>query len=421
MAWAVLAALVVVTPGVISQARAQVPAAASAAHQVGDPFTVHDIQVDVTAANANAARDQAIAEAQARAFQELFKRLAGSGKSAPKLGQADLERLVQGFEIDEERASAVRYVATISVKFRAQATRNYLLGQGIAFTDAPARPTLILPVDETGPSPVLWEDRTAWAGAWEDYKNPGALVPLLVPAGELPDVSTIGAREAIEGAPGPLAAIAQRYGAGDVLVARLMSGQGGGVRIGLARHTLDGGAPFTDQVAISPQGGESPEALLQRAVAAVMNKVEDAWRQVGTIQGGAEATLPVTVPLTRLEDWLETRRRLSQINLVSKTELLSLSRTSADLILHFFGESEKLAAALAQRDLGLIPPAPPAVPLPGMPAPPPVSSSWELRLGAVQAVPAAALTAPAPGAPAPLTSSFGRTPLGGAPRSGTSF
>ena len=69
-----------------------------------------------TAADAMAAREKAIDEAQRKAFERLVGRLATEGGAkavAPPEGRA-LDELVRNFEVDSEKVSAVRYIATFT-------------------------------------------------------------------------------------------------------------------------------------------------------------------------------------------------------------------------------------------------------------------------------------------------------------------
>ena len=83
---ALLAALLffVVVPGLTAPpAGAQMPVTAAPTLAQTDPFTVTGVAVDVTAASAAEARDKAISQAQHKAFEVLFKRLAADG--APRV------------------------------------------------------------------------------------------------------------------------------------------------------------------------------------------------------------------------------------------------------------------------------------------------------------------------------------------------
>ncbi|WP_448205528.1 DUF2066 domain-containing protein [Azospirillum sp. sgz302134] len=407
-------------------APAAAPGTSPNAALAADGYTVSGVKVDVSAANANAARDQAIREAQVKAWNEMYKRLVPSATSAPKVSDNDLARLVQGFEIDDEKVSATRYLGTITVRFRPNAVRESLGMAAQQYVEPPARPFVVLPITVTDGRPVLWEDRTAWREAWEGRSAGGSLVPLVVPDGELPDISAIGVNEALAGNPEALARIAQRYNAGGVIVAKTeMPAKGPDTARPLAvevtRYAPDGSR---DQQAVNVKADPSdrPADFMNRAVTFVSTAIDESWRRDNTMATGPEQATLVRVPLQGLNDWVETRKRLAGVQAVTRTDVVSLSRYEALVALTHRGDVDRLRQALARRDLGLTRTGAAATPVaaaPGQLAAP--GSEWQLQVlprgaGAevVQPGSVAPMASPAPmGAPQPMAAPQPMSGVGG--------
>ncbi|WP_114391846.1 DUF2066 domain-containing protein [Oleisolibacter albus] len=314
------------------------PAAAEAmAPQEFGVFTVRNVEVDVTAGSANAAREQGIAEAQRKGWQMLLARIAPEDevRAAGGLGAAELARLVTAFEVQEERTSAVRYVGKLTVRFDPAATRSELRGRGIRYTEVRSKPIVILPLDQTGGAPVLWAQDTPWHHAWAGMAPPEGLVPIIVPHGEAQDVADIDAAQALSADTEALHRIADRYGAGAVGVATADAGGGR-----LTVHRLDG-----SRETYTATGG------LPAAAQSLVAQVEQAWIRSNLIAPGQERVLSVQVSFATMNDWLETRRRLSQVPTVRQAQVRSLSRGQAEVELTYVGDETQLRTALAQRDL----------------------------------------------------------------------
>ncbi|MEA1674960.1 DUF2066 domain-containing protein [Nitrospirillum sp. BR 11163] len=132
--------------------RAEAGKTSAAAEQA---FVEQGVDVDVTAGNANQARDQAILQAQREALARLFRKLtpAADGRQPPAVSQGELEALVAGFELEQERASSVRYVGRFTVRFRPAAVRQLLQQNGVRYAEMVGKPALVLPLDATGGSP----------------------------------------------------------------------------------------------------------------------------------------------------------------------------------------------------------------------------------------------------------------------------
>lgn len=316
-----------------------------------DPYTVRDVAVDVTAASAAAARDEAVSEAQKEALKRLVARLSGSTAGVERLDPA---RLVQGIEVQEERTSAVRYVGRLAVRFSPPAVRQALTQAGIAFAETESRPVLVLPLGVQGEEAVLWDVRTPWREAWEQAPLVDQLVPVLVPFGDLADVADVTTAQAAAADPAALSAIGRRYGAGSVAVVSLPLAGDGGVQAGTTAVTITrvrvGDTQASEPVTVPvPDGADT----LNRAVRAVTDRFDEDWRAETIVAPGSEAVLTVTTTFADVRDWVEVRRRLAGVPLVSRASVVSLTRSAAEVEVHYRGDAERLRTALAQRRLQL--------------------------------------------------------------------
>ena len=96
------------------------------------------------------------------------------------------------------------------------------------------------------------------------------------------------------------------------------------------------------------------DALLKRAVAEITVELEETWKRETLLRFDRATRLSARVPLRRLADWLTVRERLGTVSLVRSIELDGLSKSSAQVILHYLGDPGQLAISLAQHDVELI-------------------------------------------------------------------
>lgn len=325
---------------------------------VDDLFTVRDVGVDISSGNANVARDQGVREAQRKAFDLMFDRLTvdGARTALPPVPSDVIERMVQSFEIQEERTSATRYVGKLAIRFNAAALRTYLRANNVAYAEVRSKPTLVLPIDQAGGTPVLWQAGTAWRQAWADLApRQGGLVPVTVPFGEAADVSDIGVEQALAGDAAALRRIADRYGAGDVAVVVVSGTPEAGLTVTVALHPATGSGE-TFSLTQSPLPADSTEAVnptLRAAVESVTHRFEERWTAATQISAGALSDLKLTARFADQAAWLSIRKRLASISTITQTNITSLSRTGAVLDLRHAGDIGQLRTALAQRDLVL--------------------------------------------------------------------
>ncbi|WP_185961367.1 DUF2066 domain-containing protein [Telmatospirillum sp. J64-1] len=327
--------------------------------QDADAFTVTEVPVDVRAANAVAAREEALMTGQREAFKRLIERLA-SAEAAQRLSQlsdAQITELVRDFTIDEERASAVRYIAQLTFRFHPESVRRVLREANVAFTDTQARPLLVLPVySADGRAPVLWDDPNPWRAAWAARPS-GGLVPLVVPMGDLADVVTLDAAQALAGNIERLTALAQRYGTADVLVAvaDATNTEGDGpARVEVRMVPYGPAVPqLFERRSYTAQEGEELRAMFDRITRDVADALNNTYKEMATPRQENLSSLSALVPLEGLNDWLAVRDMLNRLALVRGFEVVSLSRDEAALVLHHTGDRQQLEQLLASNGWAL--------------------------------------------------------------------
>ncbi len=333
--------------------------AAPAHGQRKDAFEVRNVGVDVTAETAAAAREKALADGQVAAYRLLLARLtlrAHRGR-LPDLARGEIAALVKDFEVAKEKASAVRYIAWLNVRFKAEEVRRLLIDYDLPFAETSSKPVLVLPVYQAAGAKLLFDDPNPWRDAWVARPPTDGLVPLVLPIGDLKDMLAIGAEQALSGDVQRLAAVAARYGARDSLVAHgfLRMGERRGLpelEVFATRY----GTVQQEQTTVSTYSagpGESMDALLLRAATDITQRVADNWKRDNLLQFGQSSVLAVTVPISGLGAWLDVRGRLSNVAVINRVDLVLLSRAEVRVNLHYMGELEQLSLALAQADLVL--------------------------------------------------------------------
>lgn len=384
-----------------------------------DIFTVRDVRVDATAESVAAAREQGMAEGQVRAVEQLWDRLVAPEQRplVPPLSASELSSYyIQNMSVSGERTSTSRYIANLTVQFRPDQVRQFLRSNGIAYAETRSRPVLVLPLYGPQGSAVLWAGENPWLAAWQRHNSADDLVPVVAPLGDLADLTTVDGERATSGDVEAMAAMAERYGAGDVLVSRAeasgdpvlgtasvvvtsrrypdVHAQGGATLAGqtpagqaLAGQALAGQAASPRVTSpgmaspgmapvelgverLSQQPGEELDALFARAAAAVSRQIQAEWLRQNQLRFDQEAQLQAKVPVGTLGELVEVQRRLSRVAAVRDHYTLSVTRSAAEIGLVYYGDPLQLQRALSQVDLALE--QRPTV-MPGEPA-------WQLRL-----------------------------------------
>lgn len=318
-------------------------------------FLVDGIEVDKTAKDSNVARDTAIAQGRMKAWQVLVERIVPKEQrgALPRLKYKDVRRLIREYSIVEEKASAVRYIATLQFRFDEDKVRAVLEEHGVGVVEAPVtgKAVLVLAIRAVDGKPVLWEEGNDWRLAWESYRRGGGFVKLVTPLADLEDIQSITLKQALEVDNKAMNTIAGRYGAGAVVLVGLSRDDAGAYQVAVKPWVL---GQTIKSFRVSVKAEEAGEGLRQ-VVAATAQRIDEAWKTAttGSAVSGPAMDLTATVVVASLAEWVEIKSRLEAIPMLSKIERISVKPGEARVNLVMHGEMAQFEMALEQMGLVL--------------------------------------------------------------------
>ncbi|WP_120496349.1 DUF2066 domain-containing protein [Kiloniella sp. EL199] len=320
-----------------------------------DVYTVHGIAVDATASSVIEAKKVALSQGYEKAFRALVRKLVPEHDHAkvPKLNSKDALNYVLDISLSAERSSSVRYIANMTVRFKESQTRALLRNSGAAIAETVSKPVLIIPIEKSAGSNLLWEDRNQWRTAWGGVGASNGLVPLTMPLGDLDDLSLVDAKGALAGNKG-LWKLAAKYGSSDVFLSIAeITNDGAAANLSAVRVGRFGeGRRY--QLSVTKSEGESTQKMLRRAARSLDNSLQHDWKQANLLQFGVERWIQVEVPIAGLQDWVLVNNRLQGVPAINKVKTRSINRTQVNLDVYFAGDERQLSLALAQKDLALV-------------------------------------------------------------------
>ena len=92
----------------------------------GEIFDVRSISVDISSTSSSIARQIAIQEAQEKAFKSLMRKmlLKGEYEKIPEIDKNIILNFVEEIEIESEKTTDVRYIGSITVRFKKKSIRR---------------------------------------------------------------------------------------------------------------------------------------------------------------------------------------------------------------------------------------------------------------------------------------------------------
>ncbi len=342
---------------------------ASAASE-SSAFTIQNVKVDVTAKSAAVAREQAFGEAQQVAFQKLTERLLSEEEASffQMPGLEVISTMIQDFEITEEQLSSVRYVGVYTFRFKNDAVRNYLSNYGLSYSDVRGKPVLLLPYYQQDSHPLLWGENNPWMTAWSRSESYQGLLPVMVPIGDLQDVSGIGNNDALTYDKDAMRKMLARYGAGEAVIVLAIPGwydgssvTGAPDELSVIIYRTDRNVPeFANSLKIIAKDDAANDVsgsqLFDQAVKQVRQTLQRDWKSRTLVDSMQNHSLKVRVRFKTMNEWMETQTKLNRVQGVQNINLLSLTPRESHVELIFRGTEQRLRLTLAQADMTLTTP-----------------------------------------------------------------
>jgi hypothetical protein len=227
---------------------------------------ISGVQVDVSAANAEAARSEGWRRAQLLGWRMLWARTHNRPQAeAPDLPESTLSGIVSGIVIEQEQIGPRRYIARLGVLFDRARTAQLL---GVSGFTARSAPMLLIPVMTSGSTAYSFEYRNGWQRAWAQFRTSGSPIDYVRTAGRGMDPMLLNLSQTHRRGRGWWRMLLDQYGAADILVAevevrRLYPG-GPAVGIFTARYGPD--AVFLGRFTLRVANSSGMQAMLDEGV-----------------------------------------------------------------------------------------------------------------------------------------------------------
>lgn len=315
-----------------------------------DAFTVSGVKVDVRAASAAQAREQALRQGQVDAYQRMIATITTDADRA-RLGEPsadEVESMVSDFSVADERASATRYIAVLTVHFDPAKVNAYVTARGASVVKGSDETVILLGVyrEAADAPPQLWDETNPWRPILVRTAVSRGLFPVAVPLGDLEDVTQTPAEKALNLDAAAMDALLQRYGADSVVVAEAANAPGQGVQVTLSRYPR----PMPSALAHldSPVSDDLDAALGDLAAHAVLAIARAGKPQAGSPIIGSYDQLAILVPVKSISDWVRVDRTLRALPGVRGVVLRASRSDVVQAAVQYSGDPEALRQAIGR-------------------------------------------------------------------------
>ena len=329
-------------------------------------YTIYNIEVDETSRNVTTARDRALRKGQRQALERLFRRiiLISDREKLPSFTDQEVTEFISGFEINDERRSSVRYIASLVVHFNRTKVNDVLSQYQIPFAETLGTAVSVLPVLEDAGALLLWERDNQWREVWQNYDVINNLVPIDTPKPSLKNKMFISALQAKNSDERAIQSFKGENRLNDLIIATATVQKSPStdelkLEINLKRNdpnldVEDAETRLSVSVpAVNEFGETNLDALYLAGVDAATDWVDDLWKSKVLVNYDSASRIAASGSLNNIDDWLVIQRQLGKVNLVRSVSLRSITINNVDIEIEYAGEPEQLALSLAQQGLRL--------------------------------------------------------------------
>ncbi|MFO1249200.1 MAG: hypothetical protein U1E93_13510 [Alphaproteobacteria bacterium] len=305
-------------------------------------YTVSGVHVDAGAASTTEAFNAAIAQGRGRAFQILFRRLTRQADWAkqPALDAQALVRLGRGYTVANERRSTTRYVADVTYMFNPDAVARTLRAAQIAYSQAPVRRILVIPM-----SPNVSHGPWSAALCAPGFKD--SLVPFTISAPE--DDAALAALNFDAATWNDVSAVAVKNRVSEVGLVQAVYANG---KMTVNIRRLGAGetpSKTSVEVPMLQTVGTTYPAAAQAAVRAM----EDLWKTRSAIDFSQRGRLTADVRIASLEQWGEMQSTLAGVSNVTGVTVTAMTMNYARINLAYMGGVDQLREAVGAAGMTL--------------------------------------------------------------------
>lgn len=288
-----------------------------------DMYDVAGIPIAAEDSSAQAARTVAIQNGETAAFQDLMNKMLTTehkdGLVMP--GEADIIDMVQNVSLNNEKYTATKYMADLTVRFNPQKIQTFLKAQHIPYLTEELPVTVVIPVwheTERIISPqeerplyaarirVLEEDNPVYAYL-NSAENPA---DIRIPVGDLEEMARAAAL--IDGTdPEAAEFLRLKYGAGQVMILEVKPDETG-QKYATARFIPDDKSFEADLRPIPVSGTIDGRVDIGEFWTEILNQRELAWRNAKTEDLNLPDLFWIRVPIRRLADWVAIQKKLNK-------------------------------------------------------------------------------------------------------------
>tara|TARA_Y100000589_G_scaffold326788_1_gene367253 strand:+ start:20 stop:1105 length:1086 start_codon:yes stop_codon:yes gene_type:complete len=241
---------------------------------------------------------------------------------------------VSGYSIENEKYKKEKYSALITVTFEKNKLEKFLENKNIEFFSKKGPKTLIIPIINFEQRLVLWDDPNPWFDVWLRRPLDSNLNLFTLPTGEVDDLITLSAQDAINLKYFKIKKLANKYEAEQTYIL-LVNVESQNEKINLSIEAYDGFSQevifFSDIKNIKVNNFDNNLNAFAENFA---DYIDDLWVKENLDNINSETKVLAKISYKKYSEWIKIKKFLINNEKVLKYNILIISNNNATIELN---------------------------------------------------------------------------------------
>ncbi len=256
------------------------------------------------------------------------------------VGLLEARDYVSGYSIENEKYKKEKYSALITVTFEKNKLEKFLENKNIEFFSKKGPKTLIIPIINFEQRLILWDDPNPWFDVWLRRPLDSNLNLFTLPTGEVDDLITLSAQDAINLKYFKIKKLANKYDADQAYIL-LVNVESQNEKIKLSIEAYDG---FSQEVIFSSDIENIKinnfDYNLNVFADTFADYIDDLWVKENLDNINSETKILAKISYKKYSEWIKIKNFLINNEKVLKYNILIISNNNATIELNILSIDE---------------------------------------------------------------------------------
>ena len=313
--------------------------AAMPLHAKDQAFTIEDIQINEAYENLGTAREDALNKATHIAFQQLIEKLSSSPLDMINFEEIDPSSYVSTYDIKNEKISRKHYEAVFGINFNPALIRQFFKQHNIAYSEIQIKPVLIIPVFDDNGTKKLWEEKTDWFRAWQNYSDHHKKVSIIVPNGDIHDLTKLSAADIQSDNMHAFRKMMMHYQTSMILISEIQPISPQNI---VVKNKLYNMSRLIDQSRLEVSVTDDMDKTYDDIQAYVLNDLWNFRKESTVISDHEEKVLRTSIAINSLQNLVTLEKKLEDLSFIKSYTIDQISNNQVSLTIYYIGSEDTL-------------------------------------------------------------------------------